>query len=80
MASSSTSNPYVVQTSLSFFKGDNYDRWSVRMPLFRSPNLWNVVEEGVAKKGTDAHKMEKQQDDAKALYLLQQAVDESIFD
>lgn len=81
MASSSTPTPDMIQTSVPFFKGENYDRWSVKMStLFKSQNLWSIVEEGVPKEGTDAEKMEKKEKDAKALYLIHQAVDESIFD
>lgn len=47
--------------------------------LFRSQGLWKVVEQGVLTVGTEAQKEESQKDDAQALYLIQQAVDASIF-
>lgn len=72
MASSASVTLDVVHASLPLFKGEGYDRWSVRMKtLFRSQNLWKVVEEGVLKEGTEDQIMESHKDDAKALYLIQ---------
>lgn len=80
MVSSSTSHRDVIQNSLQFFKGEGYDQWSVRMKKnFRSQNLWRVVER-VLDDGREAQVLESHKDDAKALYLIQQLVDESIFD
>lgn len=80
MVSSSTSHRDVIQYSLQFFKGEGYDQWSVRMKKnFRSQNLWRVVER-VLDDGREAQVLESHKDDAKALYLIQQLVDESIFD
>ncbi|XP_039143999.1 uncharacterized protein LOC120281163 [Dioscorea cayenensis subsp. rotundata] len=47
--------------------------------LFKSQNLWSIIEEDIPKEAIDVEKMEKKEKDAKALYLIQQAVDESIF-
>lgn len=54
--------------------------------FFRSQNLWKIIEEGVVKEdtkakeeGVEAKVMESEKDDAKALFLLQQALDEIIF-
>ncbi|GJX77743.1 hypothetical protein Tco_0324554 [Tanacetum coccineum] len=48
--------------------------------LFRSQDLWDFVEAGIAQTSDDEvrHK-ENQKRDAKALFFIQQAVDESIF-
>ncbi|XP_039131767.1 uncharacterized protein LOC120268410 [Dioscorea cayenensis subsp. rotundata] len=81
MASGSISNLDIVQSSLPFFREENYDRWSAKMKtLFRSQNLWGIVENGVIKEGTDAEKLAISNDDAKTLYLLQQSVEDTIFD
>lgn len=48
------------------------------MTFFRSQNLWKIIKEGVSKEGKEAKKLENEKDDAKALFLLQQAVDETI--
>lgn len=67
--------------SLPVFKGDGYERWSVKMmTLFQSQDLWSVVEQGPLKEGTDEQKKESMKVNAKALFLIQQAVEESIFD
>lgn len=78
MATNSTSK--VPLPTPPFFKGEAYELWSVKMKtLFRSQGLWKVVEQGVLTVGTEAQKEESQKDDAQALYLIQQAVDASIF-
>lgn len=49
--------------------------------FFRSQNLWTVIEEGVQTEGADAKVLlESQKYDAKAFFLIQQAVDEPMFD
>ncbi|XP_039144812.1 uncharacterized protein LOC120282128 [Dioscorea cayenensis subsp. rotundata] len=79
MASSSTTE--VPLPTLPLFKGEGYERWCVKMKtLFRSQGLWKVVENGVITTGTEAQKEDSQKEDAKAMYLIQQAVDDHIFD
>lgn len=48
--------------------------------LFRSHGLWELVEEGVLAIEDEARKREIVKKDAKALCLIQQAVNESILD
>lgn len=48
--------------------------------LFRSQNIWSVVEKGVLKEGTEAQVLESNKDDAKAWHLIQQSLEDSIFD
>ncbi|BAT83763.1 hypothetical protein VIGAN_04098100, partial [Vigna angularis var. angularis] len=70
------------------FKGENYDFWSVKMKtFFRSQDLWDIIEEGFTipedtSTLTTAQKKElkeNKQKDSRALFVLQQAVDDTIF-
>src|ERR1044071_9764159 len=65
------------------FKGINYHFWSLKMKtLFKSQELWTYVEEGFTDTGTeepDQVLKEKRKKDAKALFLIQQALDDEIF-
>lgn len=79
MASCTSSTLEISHTSLPVFKGEGYEHWSYKMKtFFRSQNLWKIIEEGVSKEGSEAKVLENEKDDAKALFLLQQAVDETI--
>lgn len=46
--------------------------------FLRSQNLWKITEEGVRKEGLKAKVLENEKDDAKVLFLLQQAIGETI--
>lgn len=73
MASGSRFKPNVIQSSFPFFKGEGYDRWSVRMKtLFWSQNLCSVVGKSALKEGDEAQVIASNSDDAKTLYLIQQ--------
>lgn len=63
------------------FKGDNYDVWRIKMKtLFRSQELWEVVESGFAEDERDEAKLrENRKRDAKALFFIQQGMDETDF-
>jgi len=70
------------------FTGENYDFWNVKMKiLFRSQDLWDIIEEGFTipkdtSTLTAAQKKkfkENKQKDSRALFALQQAVDDTIF-
>ncbi|GJW76657.1 retrovirus-related pol polyprotein from transposon TNT 1-94 [Tanacetum coccineum] len=63
------------------FKGDSYEFWSIKMTmLFKSQELWEYVETGYEENGeNEAHNKEHRKKDAKALFFIQQAVDDSIF-
>ncbi|KAG6658627.1 hypothetical protein CIPAW_04G174800 [Carya illinoinensis] len=71
-------------TLVPIFSGENYDYWSLKMKtFFLSQDRWDVVEKGVAvpSKGvldSAQHKQESTKD-ARALFILQQAVTKSIF-
>ena len=48
--------------------------------LFNSQDLWDMVENGIAETSDeDTRSRENQKRDAKALFFIQQAVEESIF-
>eukprot|EP00252_Welwitschia_mirabilis_P024163 TRINITY_DN705_c0_g1_i1.p1 TRINITY_DN705_c0_g1~~TRINITY_DN705_c0_g1_i1.p1 ORF type:complete len:205 (+),score=47.53 TRINITY_DN705_c0_g1_i1:749-1363(+) len=71
----------VSQPQIRIFKGDSYKFWSIKMKtLFRSQDLWDFVESGCPKGGVDdACNKENLNKDAKSLFFIQQAVDETIF-
>ena len=78
-------------TQLPHFNGKNYDYWSITMrALFISQDLWELVEYGFEEPADetafnnltqgekDLLKLNRKKD-AKAIVLLYQAVDQSIF-
>jgi hypothetical protein len=74
--------------SLPIFDGGNYDLWGKKMEtLFRSQNLWDIVEKGFEEPENistleEAQRKElevKKQKDASALYLIQQSLADTIF-
>ena len=78
-----TTQPFVP-----IFNGENYDYWSIKMKtFFCSQDLWDIVEEGFTIPAdsstlTAAQRKElkeNKQKDSKALYILQQAMDDAIF-
>ncbi|KAL0277951.1 UNVERIFIED_CONTAM: hypothetical protein Sradi_7310200 [Sesamum radiatum] len=76
------------QISVPIFSGQNYDYWAIKMKTyFQSQKLWEIVEEGVtlpedsstsssAEKGKLENKKAK---DSEALYYIQTAVADHIF-
>ncbi|XP_039143968.1 uncharacterized protein LOC120281110 [Dioscorea cayenensis subsp. rotundata] len=73
MASSSSSSR---EANVPFFKGENYNLWSLMMKtMFRSKDLWSLVEKGFSGEGDGARLNESMKKDAKALFLIQQALD-----
>ncbi|XP_054792564.1 uncharacterized protein LOC129298175 isoform X2 [Prosopis cineraria] len=64
-------------------KGANYDLWSLRMKtMFKSQRLWNLVENGFEdnQPGKPDKKLQRNRDnDAKALFSIQQALDDESF-
>ena len=86
MASSSGTG--MAQTMVPVFAGENYDIWSIKMrTLLLSQGLWNIVEEGyktyeegeVLMPDQKKALAKDQMTDAKALFLIQQGVAESLF-
>ncbi|GJZ18250.1 putative RNA-directed DNA polymerase, eukaryota, reverse transcriptase zinc-binding domain protein [Tanacetum coccineum] len=71
----------VSQPQIPIFKGDSYEFWSIKMKtLFKSQGLWEFVESGLPEESSEnARQKENIKKDAKALFFIQQAVDESIF-
>ncbi|XP_062073646.1 uncharacterized protein LOC133777905 [Humulus lupulus] len=69
------------QPVIPIFKGECYEFWSIKMKtLFRSQDLWDLVETGFNKNEADeGHLRENKKKDSKALFFLQQAVDDTIF-
>jgi len=72
---------------VSIFTGENYDYWSIKMKtLFCSQDLWDIVEGLIAPRYTstltETQKKElkvNKQKTSRALYILQQVVDDVIF-
>ncbi|KAF7816710.1 rust resistance kinase Lr10-like [Senna tora] len=69
------------QPLIPFFKGENYEFWSIKMrTLFMSQELWELVEHGYSASEADEQKLrENKKKDARALFFLQQAVSDDIF-
>ncbi|XP_039128947.1 uncharacterized protein LOC120265102 [Dioscorea cayenensis subsp. rotundata] len=62
-----------------YFKGDNYNLWALMMKtLFRSKDLWKLVEKGFSEEGDATRINESLKKDAKAMYLIQRALDPRI--
>ena len=62
-------------------KGKRYKAWSTKMKtLFISQDLWELIEKGYTEEGVVAESLrDHRKKDAKALFFIQQAVDETIF-
>ncbi|XP_039115501.1 uncharacterized protein LOC120250763 [Dioscorea cayenensis subsp. rotundata] len=62
-----------------YFKGDNYNLWALMMKtMFRSKDLWKLVEKGFSEEGDATRINESLKKDAKAMYLIQRALDPKI--
>ncbi|KAA8523955.1 hypothetical protein F0562_010614 [Nyssa sinensis] len=62
------------------FKGEGYGFWSIQiMTLFKSQDLWDLVEQGYADPNEETRLKENKKKDSKALLIIQQAVHDSIF-
>eukprot|EP00257_Ricinus_communis_P025840 XP_025013254.1 uncharacterized protein LOC112534966 [Ricinus communis] len=82
MTSSSMSNGVnISQPTIPIFNGSNYDVWSTKMKtLFISQDLWDLVEKGYNDEGIMADALkDMRKKDAKALFFIQQGVDDAIF-
>eukprot|EP00258_Populus_trichocarpa_P017094 XP_006377150.2 uncharacterized protein LOC18102836 isoform X3 [Populus trichocarpa] len=83
-----TNSLQCISMPLPIFNGCNYDLWGKKMKtLFRSQNLWDIVENGFEEPENistleEAQRKElevKKQKDASALYLIQQSLANTIF-
>ncbi|XP_048231300.1 uncharacterized protein LOC125370317 [Ricinus communis] len=82
MASSSMSNGVnISQPTIPIFNGSNYDVWSTKMKSpFISQDLWDLVEKGYNDEGVTADALkDMRKKDAKALFFIQQGVDDAVF-
>lgn len=70
-----------LQPLIPIFNGEKYEFWSIKMKtLFRSQDLWDLVEKGFADTDADKARLkENKKKDNKALYSIQQAVSDAIF-
>lgn len=78
----------MAQSMIPVFAGENYDMWKIKMrTLLLSQGLWDVVENGYTEYAADQvftpeqkkTLAEDQMRDARALFLIQQGVAESLF-
>ncbi|GAV61290.1 DUF4219 domain-containing protein/UBN2 domain-containing protein [Cephalotus follicularis] len=68
------------QSMIPIFKGENYEFWSIKMKtLFRSQELWEIVEDGVPPNEDQGRMRELKKRDAKALFFIQQGLHETVF-
>ncbi|KAH7655628.1 P-loop containing nucleoside triphosphate hydrolase protein [Dioscorea alata] len=73
-SSSNTSN-----ANVPYFNGEDYNLWSLMMiTMFRSRELWNIVEKCFNEERDENRINESLKKDAKALYLIQQALDKKV--
>ncbi|RVW94747.1 Retrovirus-related Pol polyprotein from transposon TNT 1-94 [Vitis vinifera] len=80
MATTNGSMVSVSQPAIPIFKGECYEFWSIKMKtLFKSQDLWDLVENGYPYPDEEARLKENTKKDSKALFFIQQAVHESIF-
>lgn len=77
---SGSSSINVSQPQIPVFKGDSFEFWSIKMTLLLSQDLWEYVDTSVVETNDDKVRVkEYKKRDAKALFFIQQAVDEAIF-
>ncbi|RVW58632.1 hypothetical protein CK203_116858 [Vitis vinifera] len=80
MATTNGSMVSVSQPAIPIFKGECYEFWSIKMKtLFKSQDLWDLVENGYPYPDEEARLKENTKKDSKALFFIQQVVHESIF-
>ena len=70
----------ISQPFIPIFSGEGYEFWAIKMKtLFRSQELWDLVEHGFEDPNDDARLKDNRRKDSKALFFIQQAVDEAVF-
>ena len=74
-------NPVSIsQVALAIFDGEGYEHWSIMIrTLFRSQDLWEFIEKGFLEQDEEGRLKENRKKDAKALYLIQQALHRLLF-
>lgn len=62
------------------FKGENFEFWRIKMQtLFKSQELWEIVEDEVPDEADEAKVRENKKKDAKALFFIQQGMHDTVF-
>ncbi|XP_062077364.1 uncharacterized protein LOC133782169 [Humulus lupulus] len=81
MAANGRGSIGVFQPLIPIFKGECYEFWSIKMKtLFKSQDLWDLAETGFNSNEADEGRLrENKKKDSKALFFLQQAVNDTIF-
>ncbi|KAI0526922.1 hypothetical protein KFK09_002516 [Dendrobium nobile] len=75
MAISTSSQPLIP-----IFNGEKYEFWSIKMKtLFKSQDLWDLVVNGVQIGEDEGRNNDNKKKDSKALFFIQQAMDDSVF-
>ena len=78
----------IAQPQIPIFSGKNYEFWAIQMKtLFCSQGIWDLIEKGFNEPHDESTLTQDEKDklqdnkkkDAKALFLIQQSLDESIF-
>lgn len=69
------------QSMIPMFKCENYHFWSIKMKiLFKSQELWELVDQGYSDADIDVVRLRKnKKKDSKALFIIQQAMHDTIF-
>ena len=70
----------IPQPELLIFDGEGYDRWSLKLKtLFRSQDLWELMDKGILEDEEEARLKETKKKDAKALFISQQSLHPTLF-
>ncbi|XP_047258492.1 uncharacterized protein LOC124890741, partial [Capsicum annuum] len=77
-------NREVLQPLMPIFNGEKYEFWSIKMKtLYKSQGVWELVEAGFVDQASFDEEADKlkgiKRNDAKALFLIQQVVHDTIF-
>ena len=61
----------ISQPAIPIFKGECYEFWSIKMmTLFKSQDLWDLVENGYADPDEESRLKENKKKDSKALFFI----------
>lgn len=70
----------VSQPMILVFKGECHEFWSIKMKmLFKSQDLWDLVENGYTDPDEETRLKENNKKDSKALFFIQQAIHGIVF-
>ncbi|KAG8635857.1 hypothetical protein MANES_16G066750v8 [Manihot esculenta] len=70
----------ISQSVIPVFKDENFEFWNIKTKtLFKSQDLWDLVEKVYPDPGKETRLKENKKKDSKILFFIQQVVHESVF-